>query len=185
MGALAGEPRRFDLAPLYEALAREIPDLNIEGATVAGDRLLLFQRGNGRGAVNAVVALDLDAVRAAIGEGRLGAAALIETRRHDLGEVDGVRLCFSDATGLEDGRVLFTAVAEGGEDTYHDGECAGAGVGVLDREGELAGWEPLEPTYKVEGVEVHKSEEGEVILLVADADDPDSPSPLLEAPLTL
>ena len=44
------------------ALDRDIPDLNIEGATVSGDRLLLFQRGNGRGAVNAVVALDLAAV---------------------------------------------------------------------------------------------------------------------------
>ena len=184
-GALAGEPRRFDLAPLYEALERDIPDLNIEGATVAGDRLLLFQRGNGRGAVNAVVALDLDAVLAAIREGRLDADAVIETRRHDLGEVEGVRLCFSDATALADGRVLFTAVAEGGEDTYLDGDCAGAGVGVLDPEGEPAGWEPLEPAYKVEGIEAHARDEGDVILLVADDDDPESPSPLLEAPLTL
>ena len=184
-GALAGEPRGCDVGPLYETLARDIPDLNIEGATVAGDRLLLFQRGNGPGAVNAVVALALEAVLAAVREGRLDADAVIETRRHDLGEVDGVRLCFSDATGLDDGRVLFTAVAEGGEDTYHDGECAGAGVGVLDPEGEPAGWEQVEPTYKVEGIEVHTRDEGAVILLVADADDPGSPSPLLAAPLTL
>ena len=32
-GALAGEPRRLDLGPLYDALDRDIPDLNIEGAT--------------------------------------------------------------------------------------------------------------------------------------------------------
>jgi hypothetical protein len=184
-GALVGEPRRLDLAPLYETLARDIPDLNIEGATVAAGRLLLFQRGNGRGAVNAVVALDLDAVLAAVGTGRLEADAVIGTRRHDLGELDGVRLCFSDATSLADGRVLFTAVAEGGEDTYLDGECAGAGVGVFDPQGELAGWELLEPVYKVEGIEAHARDGGVVILLVADADDPQSPSPLLEAPLTL
>ena len=100
-GALAGEPRRLDLAPLYEALARDIPDLNIEGATVAGDRLLLFQRGNGRGAVNAVVALDLDGVLArSLEDGAWTPMRAIEMRRHDLGEVDGVRLCFSDATAL-------------------------------------------------------------------------------------
>jgi len=166
-------------------IGEDIPDLNIEGATVAGERLLLFQRGNGRGAVNAVVALHLDAVLAGVGEGRLDADAVIETRRHDLGEVKGVRLCFSDATALEDGRVLFTAVAESGEDTYLDGDCAGAGVGVLDLDGEPAGWEPLDPAYKVEGIEVHARDEGVVILLVADDDDPGSPSPLLEAPLTL
>jgi hypothetical protein len=99
--------------------------------------------------------------------------------------VEGVRLCFSDATTLPDGRVLFTAVAESGEDTYLDGDCAGAGVGVLDPEGEPAGWEPLEPAYKVEGIEVHARDEGAVILMVADDDDPESPSPLLAAPLAL
>ncbi len=54
-GALTGDPRRLDLAGLYAVLEADIPDLNIEGATVAGDRLLLFQRGNGRAGVNAVI----------------------------------------------------------------------------------------------------------------------------------
>ena len=104
-GALAGEPRRLDLAALYAALEAEIPDLNIEGATVAGDRLLLFQRGNGRAGVNAV-----DRARpgapccAPCATGRCRPTALIDIRRHDLGEVDGVRLCFSDATALGDAR---------------------------------------------------------------------------------
>ena len=58
-GALTGDPRRLDLAALYAVLEADIPDLNIEGATVAGDRLLLFQRGNGRAGINAVIGLDL------------------------------------------------------------------------------------------------------------------------------
>ena len=58
-GALTGDPRRLDLAALYAVLEADIPDLNIEGATVAGDRLLLFQRGNGRAGVNAVIGLEL------------------------------------------------------------------------------------------------------------------------------
>jgi len=182
-GALAGDPRRLDLRPLYEALERDIPDLNIEGATVAGADLLLFQRGNGPGGVNAVVTLVLAGVRDAIAEGRIDARAVLDVRRHDLGEIDGVRFCFSDATALRDGRVLFTAVAEGGEDTYHDGECVGAGIGMLDAAGDVVSWEQLDPAFKVEGIEAHDDGDGPVILLVADADDPTSPSVMLRAPL--
>ena len=89
------------------------------------------------GAVNAVIALDLAAALDSLADGRLDADAVTETRRHDLGEVDGVRLCFTDATGLHDGRVLFTAVAERGEDTYDDGECVASGVGMLDANGDI------------------------------------------------
>ena len=180
-GALSGDPRRLDLAPLYEFLEGEIPDLNVEGATVVGERLLLFQRGNGRGAVNAVVDLALPAVLEASARGHLGADAVTGVRRYELGEVDGVRLCFSDATALPDGRVLFTAVAEGGEDTYHDGECVGAGIGVLDPDGEIARWEALDPPVKVEGIEAHPDGDELRILLVGDPDDAERPSPLLAA----
>lgn len=105
------------------------------------------------------------------------------TQRHDLGEVDGVRLCFSDATALHDGRVLFTAIAETGEDTYDDGQCVRSGVGMLDTSGEVTAWDLLDPAYKVEGIEAHDDGDEIVIMLVADADDPRSPSCLLVAPL--
>jgi hypothetical protein len=184
-GELAGEPRRLDLRSLYDELGREIPDLNIEGATVSGAHLLLFQRGNGRGAVNAVISLDLEGVRDSVERGHVDPGAVRGIRRHDLGEVEDVRLCFSDATALRDGTVVFTAVAEGGEDTYHDGQCVGSGVGVLDPNGERVAWEPLDPAFKVEGVEVHETDGETVVLMVADADDPSSPSVLLAATLAL
>ncbi len=182
-GELCGDPRRLDLRPLYDSLDGEIPDLNIEGATVAGERLLLFQRGNGRGAVNAVIELALPDVLRAWDDGRIGAQSVNGIRRYEIGEVDGVRLCFSDATALRDGRVLFTAVAEGGEDTYHDGECAGSGIGVLDPDGDIARWEPLDPPVKVEGIEAHIDGDEMRILLVGDPDDSTKPSPLLTARL--
>ena len=78
-------------------------------------------------------------------EGLLSPAALIDIHRHDLGEVDGVRLCFSDATAAGDAGVLFTAVAEAGDDTYRDGLCAGAAVGMLRPDGELDWIRPLDP----------------------------------------
>ena len=56
-------------------------------------------------------------------------------------------------------------------------------VGMLDPDGELAEWEPLEPGSKVEGIEAHSPGQGIELLMVADADDPGSPSPLLSAPL--
>ena len=183
-GELASEPLELDVSPLYRALERELPDLNLEGATVVGERLLLFQRGNGRAGVNAVVALELAAALAELRTGTLGPGPLRDVRRYDLGEVDGVRLCFSDAASLPDDRVVFSAVAEAGEDTYLDGACVAAGVGVLDASGNLAAYEPVEPIWKVEGVEAHSGDGGGIeLLLVADADDPAKPSPLLAATL--
>ena len=138
-GTLTGDPRRLDLAALYAVLEADIPDLNIEGATVAGDRLLLFQRGNGRAGVNAVIGLDLRERCGPSGRDSCRPRSLIDIHRHDLGEVDGVRLCFSDATAVGDAGVLFSAVAEAGEDTYRDGLCAGAAVGMLRPDGNSAG----------------------------------------------
>jgi hypothetical protein len=108
-------------------------------------------------------------------------AAVVGIRRHDLGEVNGVRLCFSDATALPRGGVLFTAVAEGRDDTYHDGSCTGAAVGRLTAAGDLDWMQPLEPTVKVEGIEAHDTAAGIKLLFVADPDDPASPAPLLSA----
>jgi hypothetical protein len=184
-GELAGEPRRLDLRPLYETLEREIPDMNIEGATVARDRLLLFQRGNGRAGVNAVVELGLEAALRDLREGGLADNAVEGITRHDLGAAEGIRLCFSDATSLADGRVLFTAVAEAGDDTYLDGALMGAGVGVLTAGGRLGDWHALDPPAKVEGIEAHEAHDGLRVLLVADADDPSKPSPLLSGRLEI
>jgi hypothetical protein len=181
--ALAGEPQRLDLTDLYLGLEVEIPDLNIEGATVAGDRLLLFQRGNGRAGVNAVIALDLITVMRELRDRVVSPAAVIGIRRHELGEANGVRLCFSDATALPGAGVLFTAVAEGGDDTYLDGACAGAAVGLLTPAGDVDWIMPLDPTAKVEGIEAHRTVAGTELLLVADPDDSDSPAPLLAASL--
>lgn len=180
-GELAGEPEPVDLAPLYAELERSIPDLNVEGAAVSGDHLLLFQRGNGSAHVNAVIALDLRRARADLDRGRLAPDAIAAVRHHDLGEADGVRLAFSDAAALPDGRVVYTAVAEAGDDTFHDGRCAGAGVGIIEPDGALGRFEPLHPAPKVEGVEARADGAAIDLLMVADADDPDRPAPLLAA----
>ena len=175
-GAPAAEPTHVDLGPLYDEIARSVPDLNIEGATFTGGRLLLFQRGNGPAGVNAVVELHADAG----GPQELHPDSLDRVERHDLGSVEGVRLCFTDAARAGDA-VVFTAVAEAGDSTFHDGQCVGAAIGVLG--GPLL---PLDQPVKVEGVEVARmDDEGIDLLLVADDDDPHTSAQLMSARIPL
>ena len=174
--APVGEPEPVDIAPLYERIERSVPDLNIEGATFAGELLLLFQRGNGAAGVNAVVELRSEAD----GEQALHPGSLERVERYDLGSVEGVRLCFTDAACAGD-TVIFTAVAEAGDSTYHDGECVGAAVGILG--GPLFA---LERPVKVEGVEVARmDDDGIDLLLVADDDDPRTRAQLMSARIPL
>lgn len=177
-----GAVRALDLAPLHAALAVTWPELNLEGAVVAGDELWLLQRGNGPRGANGVAALDLAAVRGALAAGAPWTAALLRrTWAVDLGELAGARLGFTDGATLPDGRIVFSAAAERSPDTYHDGACTGSALGVLAPDGRsVSSLEPLAGTLKVEGVAV---EGGARLLLCVDADDPAIPAALLAAEL--
>jgi hypothetical protein len=177
-----GEPSEVSLSRLHAALRQELADLNIEGAAVTGERLWLAQRGNGKDGENALIELDLGQTLASLGEHRaIDPAAMRGISRHDLGEIDGVELTFSDLCPLPDGGLLFCAVAEAGESTYFDGACVGAALGVLDERG-VKRLEPLAEPYKIEGVSVASSSD---LLLVADGDDRATPAPLLAASFAL
>ena len=168
----------ISLADLYAALRHELADLNIEGAAVARDRLWLAQRGNGRDGENALIELDLAAVLADLRQRRtIDPDAVTRIGRHELGEVEGIALSFSDLCPLPDDRLLFCAVAEAGESTYLDGDCVGAALGILDAGG-VQSLDPLAEPYKIEGVSVAGTGD---LLLVADGDHPSEPAPLLAA----
>ena len=171
---LVGSPVALDLAPLYEELSRSLPDLNVEGATFANDRLLLFQRGNGPAGINAVVTLRWGGDASST----LAPEAIEAVEQHDLGSVEGVRLGFTDAARAGDA-VVFTAVAEAAASTYDDGPCVGAAVGFLG--GPMVA---LEPPLKVEGVEVLATSGDDVeLLMVVDDDDPRTRARLVSARL--
>ncbi len=160
--------------------------LNLEGAVVLGDRLRMFQRGNGgtldgRAAASAVGDLELRAFVRWLDHG--GAAPpLLSIQRVDLGARHGVPFGFTDATTLPDGRVVFLAGAEDSPDTYRDGDVLGARVGLLDRERVVltdildASGEPT--SLKLEGVEfvAFAPTGGIELVVVADMDDPDVPA---------
>ncbi len=181
-GSLQGDPVAIDLQPLYDTLRKEIEELNIEGAAVLGGRFALFHRGNAEGSENAVAELSLEQVLGSLrGDHDLDPEELERVAVYDLGDLDGCRLSFSDATALTDDLVVFTASAEGGGSSYDDGHIHGSVVGTIDSSGSITRLRTIDRKWKVEGV--HASIDAGVIdfVFVCDQDDPEEPSPLLSA----
>jgi hypothetical protein len=177
-GRLWGDPFHADLGPLYDALA--LVELNVEGAAVTDDALLLAQRGNGAGAVNAVITLDLHGVLERLGADLPFDADLVERlEEHYLPEVGGVTATFTDLAELPDGRILYSACGEDTDDPRVDGEFTGAIIGILGEPDPRV----LDPSVKVEGLWPDVRDGRLELLLVADADDRAVPAPLLRAEL--
>jgi hypothetical protein len=181
-GAVLRTARVVDLSAILASLDSEFPEVNIEGAAVSGDEILLFQRGNKRHAENALIGFQLAGFIDAMNSRDTRKITPSRMAKFDLGEIDGVPLCFTDATPLPDGSIVFTAVAEDTDDSYRDGACGGAAVGVLDKNGSHA-VHRLDWPHKIEGV--HAAVDGDVVrlLLVTDPDNADIPSELFSASL--
>jgi hypothetical protein len=183
-GSLAGDPRELELTPLYSLLRERLPELNVEGAAVMGDRLWLLQRGNGPRGENAVIELGLAEVMSSlVRERRLGAAEPRDVTVYDLGELGGGKLTFSDASPLGEDLLVFTASAEASESTYEDGAIRGSVVGTIDCDGEVRHLRTIDRRYKVEGVHAVLDTGVMTLTFVCDQDDPDVASPLLSATL--
>jgi hypothetical protein len=180
-GRLAGGLLPLDLSPFYLPLEASFPALNLEGAILLGDELVLLQRASRRHPQSALIHVSLGAVLRAMSAPNAAASELARVRRVDLGMIDGTPLGFTDGAALPDGRIVFSAVAEHTEDTYLDGPCVGAAIGIIGTDGQVETLHRLEPTKKVEGV--HATIQGDLIrlLMVTDADDADVPGELLSA----
>ena len=178
-----GEPssrvQRFDLKPLYEPLRAALGEINIEGAMLLGDTLVLLHRGISGASDNAAVHYRRSELRAVI-DGRRHAVAPRAIRPYKLGAIDGVELGFTDGTALPGGGWVFCAAAENTADSYADGPCRGSALGVVDGRGELVALHQLADTsLKVEGIAARAHTAGIDICLVTDADDPRLSSQLL------
>jgi hypothetical protein len=176
--------RLIDLAPLYERLARDVPDLNIEGAAVSGDALWLLQRGNGASRFNATIELDLaDVMRTLKSTASIEGSAVRSVTQVEVGEIDGVPLTFTDAIARPDGGLIFSAAAEDTTDAYLDGPCAGSIIGVLQG-GTVTDRVRVNPALKLEGIAIAgPGEPGPAIWLVADPDDREKRASLYRAVL--
>lgn len=171
-----GAAQEIDAAPLYLALESLLPELNIEGACIAGTSLILAHRGNSEGAEDALVRLDLAQLLADIESGSLGVNVHREVIALALGHLDGVRLTLTDLATDTEGRLCFSAAAERTDNRYEDGPCAGSVVGRFNADLAVEALWRLPGEWKIEGL---TGDGPNRWLLVADADDPAVPSPLL------
>lgn len=171
----AGEPAEpvqgFDLEPLYAPLRERLGEINIEGAMVIGDELVLLHRAIAGQSDNTVLRYRLGDLRAVIA-GQAEPVAPRSQRGYALGRLQGVALGFTDAAPLPDGGWVFTAVAEATDDAYNDGACHGAAVGVVSAGGDLLALHPLAQPLKVEGIAARVDASGLHLCLVTDPDDP-------------
>lgn len=181
-----GEPsrrvQRFSLKPLYEPLRAALGEINIEGAMVLGNTLVLLHRGLPGHAGNAAIHYRLASLLALI-DGRAHTVAPRAIRPYRLGAIDGVELGFTDGAALPDGGWVFCAAAENTADSYVDGPCLGAALGVVDAHGEVQAVHRLASPLKVEGLAVRRHATGLDVCLVTDADDPTLSAQLLLARL--
>jgi hypothetical protein len=183
-GVIDGAPRVIDVAPLFDELDHHCPALNIEGAVVIGDELRLLQRANKKHPLNAIVRYALPAILGALADGpAIGAIAPAAISSFDLGAIGGVPLSFTDGASLPDGAMVFSAVAEDTEDTYNDGACLGAALGIIAPDGTVRLLEHLDECHKVEGVAARVDGNVIKLLLVTDADNPAIPASLFSATL--
>jgi hypothetical protein len=181
LGNINSAPRLIDLRLLYDAIRAEVDELNIEGAVIAGGRFILLQRGN-KVRANALIVCELDSLiddLALHNAPRLRVAPVV--RAVELGDIDGVPLSFTDAAGLPDGNLLFTAAAENSDNSFDDGACSGSAIGLVDTNGKVVTIERLDQPYKVEGVAATIDADGIHLLLVTDVDDASKPAWLLSA----
>jgi hypothetical protein len=169
----------IDLNPFFATLASLCPEINLEGALVIADRIVLFNRGNIAHPETLIFSASLSAILSG------GTVDLRVERTLILPLINGVPLSVTDAVRLDDGTLLLSAVAEATGDSYADGAIAGAAFVLLDKQFNILKVEGIEPNCKIEGIVAEQDEHGILINCVSDADDPGKPSSLYAARLLI
>jgi hypothetical protein len=182
---------------LYRAL-REHTDfsgseLNIEGAVLVGDEVVLVQRGNGRERegiepANATARLDARKLVDYLKSGdRMPPPPLQRITRFELGSVAGVGLSFTDVAARGD-RLFYLAAAENSPDTVQDGVVVGTELGVIEPDGRVRSATILAEngapfTGKAEGLALGRDDPTQAFV-VLDPDDPAVPTELCQLQLS-
>jgi len=180
-GTVLGPPREMDMSPVIGPLHDAFDELNIEGAVIIGDELRLFQRGNKGQADNAIISYSVWQALAALQSIKTDPIEPTAINRLDLGYISGVPFCFTDATALANGDMVFCAVAEDTENAYRDGPCIGAAIGIVSHDGRLLSMQQFDQPHKVEGISARQNGDIIDLLLVTDPDDAEIPALLLSA----
>jgi hypothetical protein len=159
-------------------------ELNIEGAVIQGDRLRLFQRGNGAHGRSGSMVFDVDLARLLRWlAGRGSVPDVMDVLEVDLGAIDGLPFGFTDAAATDGGRIAFLACAEDSADARSDGPVLGCLFGWLSdtdaRVTDVIESDGRATRLKLEGIEPRPGATGEFDV-VADMDRADQPAWLAE-----
>lgn len=189
-GNITAVAKIIDFSYFYEFLKREIGQLNIEGAAISQGNVVLFQRGNKKNKLNASVRLALDDFYHLLAQPQKHYQPKIHITPYDLGEVGQIPFCFTDATALPGGEIIFTGSAEDTSDAYLDGSCLGSVIGMINLQGNLTLLDPVDKKVKLEGISTKISDRTSdnniiEILLVSDADDALQPAQLYSTKINL
>jgi hypothetical protein len=173
---LSGEKaREIDLGPLYVDLERFFfNELNVEGAVVRDDEVLLAQRGNGERRLNALVHLDRARFEADLAQGVISPDSFRSVEAITLPSLKGVPLSLTDLAIGPQGELLCTAAAEATDDPYLDGVVMGSVVAHIPRGAQPVVQATID-VIKLEGLCFLPNGE---LRLVADPDEAGSRAPL-------
>jgi hypothetical protein len=182
----------FKAEPFFAMLRAQLDfcgsGLNLEGAVAIDDeRIVLFQRGNAAPCgelqpIDATAELTWSELRAYLADPERNEPPQLKgVRSYELGQLDGVRLTFSDAEHLGGGRILYSASAEDRE----TGAIAGSVLGILEADGsarwtELIDGDGAPFKAKIEGLTRDLHDE-RMIHFVVDDDDDGVPSKVFQA----
>jgi len=173
------EAKSVDFTELYRELGHKFSELNIEGATIAGEELKLFQRGNGVLKQNGIINLNLLKIRSCLqssGILQIPSDSIISTKNLDLGCMGKTIIGPGDATTIRNEKILLVGSAEDSENTYDDGAIVGAGIGLLNQASVVEWFIPFRDKIKPEGVAVEEDEFKIKVYIVTDPDDADQAS---------
>jgi hypothetical protein len=188
-------PEVYQASALYSALrsAEEFAgsEMNIEGAVFLGEKIRLFNRGNGSSSekltpVNASCDIDWQSFYTYLLDPEKKPPLIENIVLYDLGIFDNLPLGFTDATNSK-GKLFFSAAAEDSPDAVTDGRIAGSVLGVIDRENKIHWTELIDKEGnrfcgKVEGLTFLENNNKRAFV-VMDQDSPDEPSQLCEVEL--
>jgi hypothetical protein len=172
-----GGVKELDCSILFEFLGNKISELNIEGAVNLGDKVMLFQRGNGENAQNGIISLSSQIFHDEIMiSENITEKSFLEFSEIKLPEWEGHPLSFTDAAVENADRIWVLAAAEAGKSTYEDGKYLGSMLICLNSKFQIVVQHALDCSAKPEGLALDQSQKK--FYLVTDADDRALPSQL-------
>ena len=189
------QPEIYDASALYEVLrsSEEFAgsEMNIEGAIFLGEKIRLFNRGNGASSekltpVNASCDIDWISLHTYLINPNKRPPLIENITRYELGTLDNLSLGFTDATICK-GTIFFSAAAEDSPDAVTDGRVAGSVLGFINGENNIYSTELIDKEGnrfcgKVEGLTFMENDCKKAFVVV-DQDSPNEPSQLCEVEL--